>query len=298
VKIAVTGATGFIGRHLVDRLLAQDYFVTAVLRRRPEEDQFEGRVAIALASLEDPVSLAAAFAQAEVVYHLVGIIAETKSNTFERTVAEGTRNVVAACSKAGVKKIIYLSAMGSSQQAKTKYHQSKYSAEQAVISSGLDYIIYRPSVVYGLGDGFVSMLKRIIERSYFTPVIGDGRYRLQPVYIDDLISAMVQGLTVPQARGKIIEIGGPEELEYLEILRSIKSVLGKRRANIHIPLVVMKTVAFLLEKILRPAPITVDQLKMMEMGNTGNIDIMKNLFSINPIRFEDGLKKYLRWENG
>jgi len=298
VKIAVTGGTGFVGRNLVDRLLAQEHSVIVVARKTPGEGLFQGEVKMVQASVGDVAGLEAAFSGAEVVYHLVGIIAETKKSSFEQTVVEGTRNVVAACRSAGVKKIVYLSAMGTSAQAVTTYHQTKYRAEQIVVSSPLDYIIYRPSVVYGLGDGFVSLVKRIIEKSYFTPVIGDGKYRLQPVYIDDLVSAMVQGLTVPEASGHIIEIGGPEELEYLDILDIIKGVLGKTRVNFHIPLWVMKPIAGLMEKILRPAPITVDQLKMMETGNTGNIDSMKNLFSINPIKFEDGLKKYLRWENG
>ncbi len=298
MKIAVAGGTGFIGRHLVDRLLAQEHSVVVVVRNNPGEGLFHSGVETVQTSVGDASRLAAAFGGADVVYHLVGIIAETKTNSFEQTVVEGTRNVVAACRKAGVKKIIYLSAMGTSEQAVTMYHRTKYHAEQIVISSQIDHIIYRPSVVYGLGDGFVSLLKRIIEKSYFTPVIGDGKYRLQPVYIDDLVSAMVQGLTVADASGQIIEIGGPEKLEYLEILDIIKRVLGRTRVNFHIPLRVMRPMAGLMEKILRPAPITVDQLKMMEMGNTGDIDRMKELFSINPTSFEDGLRKYLRWENG
>jgi len=298
VKIAVTGATGFIGRHLVDRLLAEEHQVTVIAHRRPSENLFAGEVNITTASVGDAAGLQASFEGAETVYHLVGIIVETKTSSFEKTVVEGTRNVVTACRGAGVKKLMYLSAMGTSSQARTLYHQTKYRAEQAVLSSQLDYVIFRPSVVYGLGDGFVSMLKRIVEKSYITPVVGDGRYRLQPVYIDDLVSALVQGLTVPQASGQIIEIGGPEKLEYLEILDTIKRVLGKTRMNLHIPMWVMKPMAVLMEKVLRPAPITVDQLKMMAMGNTGDISKMMEIFSINPTKFEDGLKKYLRWEDG
>lgn len=298
MKIAVTGATGFIGRNLVNRLLAEQHSVTAVVHKAPGESLFSGRCDIAPASVTDPAGLKTAFGDAEAVYHLVGIIAETRTNTFERTVVEGTRNVVSACRETGIGKIIYLSAMGAAERSRTRYHQSKYQAEQAVMESKLDYIIYRPSVVYGLGDGFVSLLKRLVERSYITPVIGDGKYCLQPVYIDDLVSAMVQGLTVSEASGRIIEIGGPEKLEYLRILDIIKRVTGKKRVNFHIPMWVMKPVARVLELILKPAPITVDQLEMMAMGNHGEIEQMKRLFSLNPIKFEDGLRKYLRWENG
>ena len=293
MKVAVTGGTGFVGRNLVERLLGSRHSVTVVGRREPTEDLFGDEVAFAIGSVHDPASLEQAFSGAEVVFHLVGIIAETNDNTFETTVAEGTRNVVDACQKAGVNKLLYLSAMGTSADAPTAYHRTKFAAEQAVISSGIDYVIFRPSVIYGPGDGFVSLLERLIRRSPLTPVIGDGKYRLQPVFIDDVVSIMVQSLSSPAAVGKIIEIGGPEKLEYLEILHIIKRVLGKSRMNFHIPMWVMKPTATCLEKIVKPAPITRDQLAMMEMGNTGDTELMKKLFVIDPISLEEGLRKYM-----
>lgn len=298
MKVAVTGGTGFVGSHLVDRLVAEGHQVTVVVHERPGESYSRDDVTETTGSVDDPASLEKALREADAVYHLVGIIAETRTKTFERTVVGGTLNVVAACQRAGVRRLIYLSAIGADENAATKYHRTKYNAEQLVISSGIDYVILRPSVVYGLGDGFVSLLKRLIDRFYFTPVIGSGRYLLQPVYIDDLVSALVQSLTLAEASGEIIEIGGPEKLQYLEILNIIKRVTGKARVNFHVPMGVMKPVAYLLESSFKPAPITVDQLTMMEMGNTGDISKMKAIFSIHPVKFEDGLRKYLRWENG
>ncbi|UCG62675.1 MAG: complex I NDUFA9 subunit family protein [Candidatus Zixiibacteriota bacterium] len=294
MKVAVTGGTGFVGRNLVNRLVAEDHQVTVLTHSDTGEGLFAGPVRTVAGSVDDALSLEAAFGGADVVYHLVGIIAETKHKTFERTVVVGTTNVVEACRRAGIEKLLYLSAMGTSHNARTEYHRTKYLAEQAVIKSGMEYVIYRPSVIYGLDDGFVSLLVRLITKSPITPVIGNGHYRLQPVYIDDVVSAMVQALTVQQANERIIEIGGPEKLEYLEILHIIKRVLGKKRVNFHIPMWVMRAVASVMEKLMKPAPITRDQLKMMATGNTGDITLMKQLFAIDPVPFEKGLRKYLR----
>ena len=294
MKIAVTGGTGFIGRNLVARLVGDGHQLTVLARHTILPKASFDSVDFVEGSVTQPETLPAALNGADIVYHLVGIIAETATNTFQKTIVGGTENVVETCLAAGVRRIIYLSAMGVTANAVTNYHKTKYCAEQTVINSGLEHVIFRPSVVYGEGDGFVSMLRRMIRVSPVTPVVGTGRYPLQPVYIDDLIEAMAGALTVETARNKIIEIGGPEKLEYMEILNIIKRVLGKSRMNIRIPIGVMRLIAGLLEKVMTPAPLTRDQLAMMEMGNTGDISDMKKLFSIDPIKFEDGLRKYLR----
>lgn len=293
MKVAVTGATGFVGRHLVTRLLADGEEVTAVIHRTHPEWLRSSAAEARSASVGDLSSLSSAFAGSEVVYHLVGIIAETRQNTFSRTVAEGTKNVVAACRKAGVAKLIYLSAMGTSAEAPAKYHQTKLVAEEAVIASGLDYVILRPSVIYGPGDGFVSLLSRMIRLTPVLPVIGSGRYRLQPVFVDDLMTVMTGCLRIEGAWGEIIDVGGPQKLEYLEILSIISSALHRKRMNFFVPTVVAKAAATVLEQIMKPAPLTVDQLTMMEMGSTGNIEKMKKLFELQPINLKDGLSNYL-----
>jgi len=291
VKVAVTGASGFVGRHLVRQLLVDGHEVTALYHSVPLDlPKVESRQG----SVEDTHSLAIAFEGQQAVFHLVGLIAETRTQTFESTVAQGTRNVVEACRRVGVKKLLYLSALGTSPYARTKYHRTKHRAEQAIIASGIDYVIFRASVIYGPGDGFVSLLTGLIKKLPFTPVIGSGRYRLQPIFIDDLTRAMSTALEAGQVSRKIIDLAGPEILEYLQILDIIKVTLRRKRMNFFIPLALMRPMAFVLEKLMKPAPLTRDQLTMMEMGNTGDITRMREMFGVNPISFEDGLKTYMR----
>jgi NADH dehydrogenase len=278
----------------VNRLLADGHEVTALVHRVVDDDLFVGRPTFKKGSVENANELVRACKGVEVVCHLVGLIAETRTQTFEGTVAQGTANVAAACRGAGVRRIVYLSAVGTSAEAPSKYHQTKYRAEQAVIESGLEYVILRPSVIYGPGDGFVSMLDSLLKYSPVTPVIGSGRYRLQPIFIDDVVEIMVRSLTSTKATNQIIEVGGPEKLEYLEILDIIKAVTGRTRMNFHLPTAFMKLMAGLLEALVKPAPLTRDQLIMMEMENVLDTTEMTQLFGLQPLTMAEGLRRYIR----
>ena len=293
MRVSVTGATGFVGRHLVERLLQDSHEVTIVANRRSGKNLFSDRVKYARASVHNAHDLQAAFSDCQVVFHLVGIIAETRKKTFETTVKQGTQNVISACQQNNVETIIYLSAMGTSAEAESKYFRTKWAAEQFVKNSGLNWTIFRPSIIYGRSDGFLAMMSKIIKLSPFVPIFGDGKYKLQPVYIGDLVEAMARSLAIKECRGETIEIGGALPLEYVEIINSIKKALKKKRMNLFIPMAVIKPVAVLLEKILKPSPLTTDQLIMLELGSVCDLSKMKRLFDIEPVGFDEGLKKVL-----
>ena len=137
----------------------------------------------------------------------------------------------------------------------------------------------------------MTIMSKIIRGLPFVPIFGDGKYKLQPIHIDDVAEAMAQAAINTKAVGQIIDLGGPEQLEYVQVISYLKKALGKKRSNFHIPLGVIRPVAGLMELFLKPAPLTRDQLTMLKMGNTGDISKMKSLFGIEPIRFENGLKK-------
>jgi len=294
LRISVTGATGFIGRHLVNRLLTADHEVVALVHTNSGEGTAGKGVTRAAGSVEDVPSLEAAFGGVTTVYHLVGLIAESGTATFEQTVVRGTENVVAASQAMGVSRIVYLSAMGAAADAPSQYHRTKHRAEQAILSSGLEYVILRSSVVYGPGDRFMSQLANLITRLPVTPVIGNGKYRLQPIFIEDLTEIMYRALTTDEAVGRVVDVGGPEELEYLEILDILKSVLGRKRLNFFVPMAFMGLMARIMEMAIKPAPLTRDQLVMMEMGNTGDVREMTELFGVKPVSLPQGLKSYMR----
>lgn len=294
MKIAVTGGFGFIGRNIVKRLLDDGHEINILSHNNKSKGLFKKDVTIYNGSIKAVDSLLPCFKGCDVVIHLVGIIAETRTKTFENLVVAGTANVVTTAQNCKVQKIIYMSAMGTKPDAESKYHQSKYKAEREVISSDIPYTILRPSLVFGEGDGFVSMLTQMMKFSPFLPIIGNGKYQMQPVYIDDLVEAVSQTVEKAETNGKIIELGGPEKLEYLEILHILKKVTGKKRMNFYFPKLLMKSIAAVLEAVVKPAPITRDQIIMMDAGNTGDIEDMKKIFNIEPLSFQDGLEKYMR----
>lgn len=292
--VAVLGGSGFIGSHLVLNLLHMGCRLRLLVNRtNPDLVSPTGRIETVRGSIESEPALKDCFTGCQVVYHLVGLIAETRTRTFQKTVVEGTARVVAAARAAGVKKIIYLSALGAGPDQPSRYYRTKYAAEQAVMASGLDYTIFRPSIVFGPEDKFLNMLAGMIRRSPIIPVIGDGRYRLQPVYVEDLCAVMARASRETVTSGRTYEIGGPEPLTYLEILNIIKRVLHKKRLTVHIPVWMARMGARVLELFLKPAPLTRDQIAMLAAGSTCDQTIVEREFDLRFSPLEQQLRKYM-----
>ena len=293
-KIAVLGAGGFIGSSLVFYLMQLGYKLHILVNStRPDITSIRGQVEMFNGSIEDEQSLRTCFEGCDAVYHLVGIIAETRQKTFEGTVAEGTRKVVAAAKVSGVKKIYYLSALGATKNSPSKYFRAKWAAERAIIDSGLDYTIFRPSIVYGQGDSFLNKLAKMIRLSPLIPVIGDGKYKLQPVFVEELCAIMADSTRREFSAHKIYEIGGPDQLTYLEILDILKTVLDIKKTNIHLPLPLMRLMAGILEFFMKPAPLTRDQLLMMAAGSICDQTIVEKEFGVAFSSLETQVPKYM-----
>jgi uncharacterized protein YbjT (DUF2867 family) len=294
-RIAVLGSSGFIGTHLTLFLLQMGYHLS-LLHHSADPDYVSprGQITSVQGSINDKDALMRCFDGCSEIYHLVGIIAETRTKTFQKTVAEGTRTIVDAAREAGVAKIFYLSALGATEDAQTAYFRTKWEAERAIIESGLAYTIFRPSIVYGVRDKFINKLATMIKYSPIVPVIGDGKYRLQPVYVEELAAVMAHASRLDSTDGKIYEVGGPEQLTYLEILDIIKRVLGRKRLTMHIPMSWARIAAAVMEKILKPAPLTRDQIRMLERESICDHTMVEKEFGVTFSRLELQLQKYLR----
>lgn len=294
MKAAVLGSGGFIGGYLVLSLSQMGHSLNLLSHRTPPDFVSpRGRIKAFQGSIEDETSLTSCFEGCSRVYHLVGIIAETRTKTFQKTVAEGTARVVSAAQKAGVEKIIYLSALGTTADAASEYFRTKYQAERHIINSRLDYTIFRPSIVYGIGDRFINRIASLVRFSPIVPVIGDGLYKLQPVYVEELCAIMSVASVQDSTSRKIYEIGGPDQLTYLEILDIIKRVMHRKRLVMHIPLSLARMAAYILEKIIKPAPLTMDQLKMMAAGSICDHTVAEKEFGVRFSSLETQLQKYM-----
>jgi NADH dehydrogenase len=298
-SVALAGGSGFIGGYLALALLQRGYRVHLLTHRiDPGFVSIRGQVETFSGAIEDEGSLLRCFERCDTVYHLVGIIAETRTSSFRRTVAEGTAHMVAAARAAGVRKIIYLSAIGADPASPIAYFNSKGIAERQVVSSGLDYTIFRPSIVYGIGDKFINRLAALIRKSPVIPVIGSGQYRLQPVYVEELCALMAASAELEITSRKIYEIGGPAALTYLEIIDIIKRVLSRRRPVVHLPMLLARGAAAVMQRMVKPSPLTVDMLKMLEAGSICDQAIAEREFGVTFTSLETQLVKYLGKRDG
>ncbi len=292
--ILVTGSTGFVGRHLLPRM-RRDGLAARALVRHPERagDLKALGVEIAPGDIADGSSVAKAAVGVERIVHLVGIIQEAPGATFRGVHVDGTRNVLDAAKKAGVRHFFYQSALGTRPGAKSEYHRTKWEAEELVRASGIPYTILRPSLIYGAGDQFTLRLADMIKLSPVLPVIGSGKSKVQPIYIDDVVNCIVKAVTGDAFLNEIYEIGGPEQLTYEEVTRIIAEALGIRRPVLRMPLFLMRTAARLLETVLAKPPITTEQLIMLQEDNVCTVRDFCEACGSEPLKFREGLKRFL-----
>jgi NADH dehydrogenase len=268
MTVLVTGGTGFIGPHVVHALRARELPVRVLVRNRADG----GRVTAWGAELvegdvTDPASLRAALTGVDAVVHLVSIIKGSRAD-FERIMAQGTRDLVLAAKDAGVRRFVLASALGLDERSKdaVPYYAAKWEMERAVKESGLEYVIFRPSFVFGKDGGVLPTFVRLARFAPVTPIVGRGTQRLQPIWVDDLAEYFARAVDEPGAANRTFELGGPDAPTWNEFWDRLKRVLGAHRPSLHVPFGVMRVQAALIER-LPGAPVTRDQLTMLALGD-------------------------------
>jgi NADH dehydrogenase len=229
---------------------------------------------------------------------LVGIISEAGKKTFENIHVRGTENVVNAARTAGVKRFLQMSALGTRPNAVSRYHQTKWAAEELVRKSGLGFTIFRPSLIFGPHDKFVNMFARMSRFLPALPVMGTGKAKFQPVAVETVAGAFVRSLGEPRSVGQTYDLCGPDTLTLPEILDTILEVTGRKRAKLRIPIGVARVQAALSEFLCsglfgKPPPLNRDQLIMLEEGNVGNAQPANELFGLEAVGFREGISRYL-----
>jgi uncharacterized protein YbjT (DUF2867 family) len=268
VTVLVTGGTGFVGPHVVHATRARETPVRALVRDQARGSRLTAwDVELAVGDVTDPASLSAACEGVDAVVHLVAII-KGRPEDFERVMAEGTRNVVAAAKEAGVRRFVLASALGLDERSKdaVPYFAAKWQMERAVRDSGLEHVIFRPSFVFGRDGGVLPTFVRLARFAPVTPIIGPGTQRLQPIWIEDLAEYYALAISEQAATNRTFELGGPEAVSWNEFWERLKRVLGVRRPSLHVPFAAMRLQATLTER-LPGAPVTRDQLTMLELGD-------------------------------
>lgn len=278
MKVCLTGGTGFVGRAVVRQLVSNGHQVQLLVRPKhragPATPAAGPAVVVREGDPLDPASLAPLLRGQDAVIHLVGIISECGCQTFEHVHVGLTRGVLEAARRAGVPRWIHMSALGTRPGAASRYHQTKWAAEELVRASGLAWTIFRPSLIYGPEDLFTNLLARLAI-SPVVPVMGSGQGLLQPIAVDRVARAFAGALECPASVGRVYDLAGPERLTFNQVLDIILAATGRRRLKLHVPLPFARALAAVLEAafpalLRRPPPLNRDQLLMLQEDNIGD----------------------------
>ncbi len=301
--ILLTGANGFVGSHVLPALLTAGHDVVALVRSDGAREALLARldpalrsgVSVAFGDITQPETLPAALAGVDAVVHLVAIPRDFNGGRdLARVNTDGTRTIVRAAEAAGVTRFVHLGAMGVDDDPRLHYASSKARAEAIVRTSALQWTILKPSLMWGEGDGFFSLIATLARFSPgVLPVPGNGRSRFQPLWVTDLAHAVVLCLERPETRGMVYELGGPAYWTYTEITREVLSALGKQRLVVPMPVPLISLVARLSELVHLPFPVASDQLRQLKLDNIGPLDGVERGFGFVP-RAMNGRLGYLR----
>jgi len=303
MKVLVTGATGFVGQEVL-RQLHNAGDTARVLARNPNFRAVRALAApmgaeVSTGNVLEASSLPPAFAGVDAVIHLVGIISEVGQQTFENVHRRATQNVVAAARQAGVRRFVQMSALGTRPNAAARYHQTKWAAEEIVRASGLDWTIFRPSLIYGPQNHFVNLFARMAKFSPVLPVVGHGRSLMQPVAVEAVGRCFAGALREPKSIGQTYDLCGPERLTMAEILQAIFDASGRKRWIVRVPLGMARIQAAFLEALCptllrRAPPFNRDQLLMLQEDNVGDPRPAAELFGLKQTPFREGVANCLR----
>ena len=292
--ILVTGGTGFVGCRVVHALRAENKPVRCLVRDRARAEKLASwGCELAEGDMTDPASLRSAVVGCDAVVHLVAII-DGKPSDYERIMIQGTRDLLSAAQGAGVRRFVLMSALGVSEQTRglTPYFGAKWAMEQDVKASAADWVIFRPSFVFGRDGGVLPTFMRLVRWMPAIPVIGPGTSRLQPIWVDDVAAYYARAIDLAQATGHTFELGGPDVVTWNELYDRIKGRLGKRRAKLHIPFGLMRANAAVIEAVPGPNPVTRDQVKMLEAGdNVVTDDAAQRVFGLDLVPLDEQLRR-------
>jgi uncharacterized protein YbjT (DUF2867 family) len=270
MRVLVTGATGFVGPKVANAIADAGHELRVLERKSGAWEKAGIRCESAVqGDMTDAESLRRATQGVEVVVHLVAI-RQGRPEQFQQVMIDGTRNLLAAAKDEGITRFVLMSALGTSEQTQdlTPYFNAKWTQEQDVKAAGLEHVIFRPSFIFGRDGGILPTFRRLARFSPVTGIVGSGKQRIQPIWIDDVAAYFAAAVDKPTAANRTFELGGPDVVTWDELWQRLRATLGiRRRPTIHLPTRLMRIPATVTERLPGNIPLTRDLLTMLEAGD-------------------------------
>lgn len=269
MRAAITGGTGFVGRHLARELVARRHEAVLIARGIDLRDKsiYELAGTSFLASdLSNPEELQRAFWGCEAVVHSAGINREIGAQTYRRVHIEGTKHVVEGARQAGVQKIVLLSFLRARPNCGSAYHESKWEAEEIVRNSGLDYTIFKAGVIYGRGDHMLDHLSHALYTFPIFGLVGMKEKPIRPLAVEDLVMAILVSIQDARLSSKTISITGPEEIALSEAVRRVGEVINRNPLYLRMPVSMQRVIAWFAERTMKIPLLSLAQLRILSEG--------------------------------
>ena len=250
----------------------------------PAEREFwtKKEVDIHYGNVLNPDSLSLAMQGVDSVVNLVGVIRPRRGASFDQMHRQAALNVAEAARQAGAREIVHVSAMGATPDPRYPYLNTKFQGELAVKSSGPEFVILRPSIIFGRGDEFLTALAGLVRLGPIVPVIGDGRNRMQPVAVEDVAACIASSVGNSMVKGKVLNLGGPTRLSYNSLLDEVAAAMERKVRRVHVPMGMAAPAISVMLGILPRPPMTSGQLKMLSIRNVSRGDDIERFFGFTP----------------
>jgi len=297
--ILITGATGFVGRNLIQQLMDEQLPLRVILterqaRRLPWDETHPYAPEIVIGNILDEEIVFRAVTGIHTIFHLINAMWWGRSRDFERVELDGTRNLITQARAARVGRLIALSHLGATPSSAFTLHRMKGQVEQLIRNSGLAYTIIRSGVVYGAEDHFINHMAMMIRANpFFFLMPGQGEVVVHPIYIDDLIKALSLSLESIHLIDRTIEIGGQEYTTLEDLILTIMRVTNSQRIIIPVPPYVLRGTTFVYDRLFPRSLMTSQWLDILATHRTTQLSNVYEYFQFQPRRLEDTLVTYL-----
>jgi len=296
--IAIFGAGGFLGKHLMRQLTKLDYRIKVATRKPYLKGYLKplgnpGQIELFKTNIFNINDVRHVLKDCAFVINLVGILYEKKRQKFNQIHAEFPNLLSNLCNEVGIKKLVHISALGVKEKHISKYMQSKLQGEKNIQKNFKPSVILRPSVVFGQEDKFFNTFASLAQFSPAIPLIGGGKTKFSPIYVGDITKAITKALVLNNLENKIYELGGPENYTFKELMEILLIEIKKKRFLVPIPFGLAKFKSYFLQMLPKPL-LTPDQVEMLKYNNivSGDYPTLKDL-GITGTTIKSILPKYI-----